>query len=412
MVMDTTKSKAAKRFILLTVFIYAAGFGIIVPVLPKLVMELEGITHSQATAWGAWIGATYSICMFLCGPLMGNLSDRLGRRPVFLFSLFAFGIDFLLMGLAPNILWLFIGRGIAGGLGAIFGPANAAMADLSDEKDRAASFGKVGAAFGIGFIIGPAIGGILGDYGTRIPFFVAGGLALANTVYGLFVFPETMADESKRAFSLKRANPLGALINMGKVPAILPIVLVYFLWQWASQIYAASWAYFTPVAYGWDTKTTGLSLTITGISMVVIQARLLSPAVAKYGERKVAVFSITFGIVGYLLTASISHSGFILALCLLMGVQGMAMPALNAMMSRRTPVEQQGELQGLNSSMSALSLLFAQLLYNNQLSYFSGPNAPFHFPGSIFITSACIGIITLLLLLRLPKAEPVQDAQG
>ena len=229
MISDPNIQKRAKRFVLLTVFIYSVGFGIIMPVLPDLIRELANVGLAEATRLGAWIGAAYGIFQFLLGPMVGNLGDRFGRRPVFLVSLFGFGTDFLLMGLAPSIIWLFIGRSIAGGFGAIFGPANAAMADMSAAEDRAASFGKVGAAFGLGFIMGPALGGLLGEFGTRVPFFVAAGLAFANGIYGYFVFPETMPKERQRAFDWRRSNPLGALASLGKIKGILPIAFIYFV---------------------------------------------------------------------------------------------------------------------------------------------------------------------------------------
>jgi MFS transporter, DHA1 family, tetracycline resistance protein len=275
MITDPVLQKRARRFILLTVFIYSVGFGIIMPVLPDLIRELTNVSLSEATRIGAWIGAAYGIFQFLLGPLVGNLGDRFGRRPVFLVSLFGFGADFLLMGLAPSIIWLFIGRSIAGGFGAIFGPANAAMADMSAAEDRAASFGKVGAAFGFGFIMGPALGGLLAEYGTRLPFFVAGGLAFANGIYGYFVFPETMDAGQRRPFEWRRANPLGALASLGKIKGILPVAFVYFIWVCSINIYPASWAFFARAQFGWDSKMTGVSLTLVGVSMVVFQTFII-----------------------------------------------------------------------------------------------------------------------------------------
>jgi MFS transporter, DHA1 family, tetracycline resistance protein len=291
--MDLLTKKRAQRFVLLTVFIYSIGFGIIMPVLPDLIMELEGVTLSEATALGAWVGASYAIFQFLMGPLIGNLGDRFGRRPVFLFSLAGFGLDFLLMGLAPSIIWLFVGRSIAGGLGAIFGPANAAMADMSDAKDRAASFGKVNAAFGFGFILGPALGGLIADYGTRLPFFIAGGLALANCLYGYFAFTETMPKEGRRAFETKRANPFGALASLGKVQGVLPIAFIYFIWLCATNVYPASWSFFAPAQYGWDSKMVGISLTIVGVSIALFQTFVIGNAVKRFGERKTAIIGIS-----------------------------------------------------------------------------------------------------------------------
>ncbi|WP_367276088.1 MFS transporter, partial [uncultured Sphingorhabdus sp.] len=267
MVMDPTLKRRATRFVLLTVLIYSMGFGIIMPVLPDLIKHLAHVDAAEAARIGAWIGATYGLFQILLMPAVGNLGDRFGRRPIFLISLFAFGFDFLLMGLAPNIGWLFIGRAIAGGLGAVFGPANAAMADMSTPEERAASFGKVGAAFGLGFIFGPVIGGLLGDFGPRVPFYVAGALAIANGIYGWIVFPETMPEEKRRPFEWKRANPLGAFASLGKIEGIVPVALIYFLWSLAGNVYPASWSFFAPIQYGWGSGMVGVSLGLVGISM-------------------------------------------------------------------------------------------------------------------------------------------------
>jgi DHA1 family tetracycline resistance protein-like MFS transporter len=403
---DPVLQKRAKRFILLTVFIYSAGFGIIMPVLPDLIRELTHLSLSEATRMGAWIGAAYGVFQFLLGPMMGNLGDRFGRRPVFLFSLFGFGTDFLLMGLAPSVLWLFVGRSIAGGFGAIFGPANAAMADMSSAEDRAASFGKVGAAFGLGFIMGPALGGLLGEYGTRVPFFFAAGLAFANAIYGYFIFPETMAKDKQRAFEWRRANPFGALANLGKIKGILPIALIYFLWVCAINIYPATWSFFAPAQFGWDSKMVGISLTLVGVSMLLFQSLVIGRVVKRFGERTTAIIGMTFGFASFTITAFLTNGTIALLLNVLNGFSGMAMPAINAMMSQRTPQNQQGELQGLNGSMSALAILMAQLVYNNMLSTFTGKSAPIHFPGAPFLIAASLTILTLTLLILLSRRDP------
>ena len=406
MITDPAKKKRAMRFVLMTVFIYSAGFGIIMPALPDLIRELEGISLSEATRLGAWIGASYAIFQFALGPLVGNLGDRFGRRPVFLISLFGFGLDFLLMGMAPSIIWLFIGRSIAGGLGAIFGPANAAMADLSDAKDRAASFGKVGAAFGIGFIAGPALGGFLGDISTRLPFFVASGLAFSNFAYGWFAFPETMPKEKRRKFDLRRANPLGALVSLGKVASVLPIALVYFLWSFSGQIYPSSWSFYAQAQFGWDTKMVGISLSFVGLSMAFFQAFVIGRAVKRFGERLTAQIGMLFGLAGFLAYSFLTNGTVALFLCLTMGAQGIAMPALNAMMSRRIPPEQQGELQGFNGSMAALAFLIAQLVFNFALAYFTSPEAPRYFAGAPFVISSVFAAIALIMLTLLPQSPP------
>ena len=403
MISDPNIQKRAKRFVLLTVFIYSVGFGIIMPVLPDLIRELANVGLAEATRLGAWIGAAYGIFQFLLGPMVGNLGDRFGRRPVFLVSLFGFGTDFLLMGLAPSIIWLFIGRSIAGGFGAIFGPANAAMADMSAAEDRAASFGKVGAAFGLGFIMGPAIGGLLGEFGTRVPFFVAAGLAFANGIYGYFVFPETMPKERQRAFDWRRSNPLGALASLGKIKGILPIAFIYFVWICSINVYPASWAFFAPAQFGWDSKMVGVSLTLVGVSMVVFQTFVIGKAVKRFGERGTAMIGMGFGVASYLIAAFLTNGTIALMLNLVNGFSGMAMPAVNAMMSMRTPADQQGELQGMTGSMAALAFLLAQLGYNNALATFTADSAPVYFPGVPFIIAACFGTFALVALFLLPR---------
>lgn len=395
--------KNSKRFILLAVFIYSVGFGIIMPVLPDLIIELEDISLSDATFLAGLMGASYAIFQFLMGPLMGSFGDKYGRRPVFLISLCAFGLDFLLMGLAPSIIWLFIGRSIAGGLGAIFGPANAAMADLSNDEDRAASFGLVGAAFGVGFIIGPAIGGYLGDLGTRVPFFVAGFLALMVAIYGYYFFPETIANEDKRNFIWKKANPLSTLLKLANENKILPVAIIYFIWICATNIYPASWTFYAKAQFGWDSKMIGISLTIVGISMVITQMYVLGNMVKKFGERKTALIGLATSIVGFCIMSQITNGIFALLISTVMGIQGVIMPSLNAIMSRRTSPRNQGELQGFNGSMAALALLIANISYNSLLSYFISSDAPFRFAGAPFVLAAFFAIISIILLLNLPK---------
>ena len=399
------QKKRATRFVLLAVFVYSMGFGIIMPILPELIMELNSIDLAQATFIGGLIAASYAIFQFLMGPLVGNLGDRFGRRPVFLFSLMGFSIDFFLMGFAPSIIWLFIGRSIAGALGAIFGPANAAMADISTGEDRAKGFGLVGAAFGIGFIIGPALGGFLGDFGTRVPFFVAAGLAFAAFIYGYLFFPETMPLENRRTFSWKRANPIGAFLSLKQLPSVLGIAMIYLLWVTSTNIYPVSWSYFAPVQYGWDSKMVGLSLTVVGLSMALVQSMVLGRLVSHFGERITALIGASFGIVGLLSMAFISNGIIALILCFFIGLQGMVMPSVNALMSRRTPSDMQGELQGFNGSLAALSALIAPLIYNTSLSYYTSSSTSIHFPGAPFLLSAVLALITItaLIILSSPK---------
>jgi MFS transporter, DHA1 family, tetracycline resistance protein len=413
MVMDPALKRRASRFVLLTVLIYSMGFGIIMPVLPDLIKHLAHVDAAEAARIGAWIGATYGLFQILLMPAVGNLGDRFGRRPIFLISLFAFGFDFLLMGLAPNIGWLFVGRAIAGGLGAVFGPANAAMADMSTPEERAASFGKVGAAFGLGFIFGPVIGGLLGDFGPRVPFYVAGALAIANGIYGWIVFPETMPKEKRRPFEWKRANPLGAFASLGKIEGIVPVALIYFLWSLAGNVYPASWSFFAPIQYGWGSGMVGVSLGLVGISMAVFQALVIRRFITRFGERKTAYIGMISGITSYLIVAFVPFAGIILVLLLVNGFSGMVMPALNAMMSQRAPASQQGELQGLVGSLAALSLMIGQFAYNYALAAFTEAAAPIRFPGAPYLIAATAGftaLIALTLLRRRQLPEAIPDA--
>lgn len=399
--------KHAIRFVLLAVFVYSAGFGIIMPVLPDLIIQLEGISLSEATWWGGLIASAYAVFQFLMGPLVGNLGDRFGRRPVFLLSLAGFSLDFLLMAFAQNIWWLFIGRSIAGGLGAIFGPANAVMADISTAEDRAKRFGAVGAAFGIGFIAGPALGGFIGEYSARAPFFVAAAMSAVVFLYGFIAFPETMPQGARRVFSLKRANPLGALLVLRTLPGVLGIALVYLVWVTSTNIYPVSWSYYAQAQYGWDSKTIGISLTLVGISMAVVQALLIGRMVSRFGERNTALFGLVCAASGMLIMAFNNSGAVAMTLCFLLGLQGMIMPSVNAMMSRRTPNDMQGELQGFNGSLAALGALFAPLFYNTSLAYFTSPETPYRFAGAPFIISAALSILAFLILIRLRRSNEI-----
>ena len=391
---------------LITVCAYSMGFGIIMPVLPELIIELEGVSLSEATLIGGFIASAYAIFQFLMGPLVGNLGDRFGRRPVFLFSLAGFSIDFLLMGFAPSILWLFVGRSIAGAFGAIFGPANAVMADISNAEDRAKSFGLVGAAFGIGFMIGPAIGGLLGEFGTRTPFFVASAMAGLTFIYGWFAFPETMPEASRRDFSWRRANPVGALLALRQLPGVLGIAAIYFIWVTSTNIYSVIWAYFSAIKFSWDSTAVGLSLSAVGISMALAQVFVLSRVVNRYGERVTGIIGLCAAIAGMLFFAFIENPTYALIACFFVGIQGIVMPSINAMMSRRTPAQAQGELQGFNGSIAALAALAAPLIYNTSLSYFTAEESVIYFPGAPFLLSAALATIALFSLLIL---KPIND---
>lgn len=408
--MDPAKVKPATRFVLGTIFIYAVGFGIIMPVLPQLVVELGDVTLSEATRIGGWLILTYAVFQFVFGPFVGNLSDRFGRRPVLLLSLAGFSVDYAVMGFAPTLAWLFLGRAIAGTFGAAFSTAYAAMADIYDENDRARGFGLIGAAFGTGFIVGPAIGGIIGEFGTRLPFFVAAGLGTANLLYGYFAFPETLARENRRPFQITRANPLGALLKLRLMPGVLPVALIYLFWMTAQNIYPATWAYFTQIRFEWTPGMIGLSLAWTGLLMALVQALAVGPMVKRYGERRNAVIGIALSATAYALYAFNPYGWAVFVIMAATALAALGGPALSAMMSQRVPANMQGELQGFVGSLTALSAIAAPLLFNPSLAYFSSASTPVYFPGAAFAIASAFAVTSLVILLLTKRSEPKEQA--
>lgn len=396
---------ASVRFVLATILINAIGFGIITPVMPELVMELGQANLSEATAIGGTLSLLYAATQFICGPLSGNLSDRFGRRPVLLGSLFGFSVDFLVLAFAPNLTWLYIGRFLSGIFGASNGPAQSAIADLTPPDARPRLFGLIGAAFGIGFVIGPVIGGLLGEFGHRVPFFAAAALAAANCVYGFLVFPETMAKENRRPFEWRRANPVGALLNIRKLPGIMPIAVVYFLWQVASLIYPMTWNFFAYGRYGWSSAMVGASLSAVGLSMALVQTFLTGRSVHRFGERRTAMIGIGFGAAAMMAYAFIPYGWLGFAAIPLLAMQSLAHPALTAMMSRRATPDTQGEVQGFATSVMSLGAIVAPLLFNPLLAWFTGPTAPFVYWGAAFAVAALFALVSLLVLWRLPPAD-------
>ena len=396
-------------FVLATIFIDTIGFGIVMPVLPQLVMELGHGDIAEATRVGGWLALLYALMQFLFGPLMGNLGDRFGRRPVLLASLAGFGLDYLLMGFAPSLFWLFVGRMFAGIFGAVYGPATAALADLSTPEERARVFGLVGAAFGVGFIVGPSMGGLLGEISPRAPFLAAAGLAGVNLLYGLFVLPETLKPELRRPFEWKRANPLGAFLVLRQAPGVLTLSLVYFLWEVSTLVYPCTWSFYAIARYGWSTGMIGLSLAWSGIGMALVQALAIGRAVEWLGERRTALVGMVSATLGFVAFIFAESSWMAFTILTVTALQGLAHPTLSAMMSRRVSAEQQGEIQGFIGSTAAVAAILAPLLLNEPLSYFTSQKAPFQFPGAAFAVAALVGLVSLLLMVFSP---PAPEAPG
>ena len=390
--------KRAMAFVLMTILIDAIGFGIIIPVLPRLVMEVGHIDLARATQIGGWLALAYAFTQFILGPTIGNLGDRYGRRRVLLFSLAGYSIDYMLMGFAPTLLWLFVGRFLAGIFGGTYGPCQAALADITPPEDRAKTFGYVGAAFGLGFILGPAIGGALGEIGHRVPFFAAAALAAINLIFGYFNFPETLDDAHRRPFDWKRANPLGTIIQFAKTPGLLMIGTTYLLWQLSSMVYPAIWSYYGALRYDWGPGMVGLSLAVVGAMMVLCQAFITGPTVKRFGERRAAQIGLIAAMTGYIGYAFTTNSIVAFAIMPVFMISGLVQPALSAMLSQRVAANAQGEAQGFSASAMALGSIFAPLLYNESLAHFSAPTANPYFPGAPFIIATILALATIAAL--------------
>lgn len=395
---------------LLTVLIDTMSFGIVMPVLPDLVRELGHVGLPEAIRIGGWLGVVFAGVQFLTGPLVGNLGDRFGRRPVLLCALAGFVLDYLLLSFAPSLGWLFLGRALAGLFGASFGPAGAALADLSTPEERARYYGMMGAAFGTGFVFGPALGGLLGEFGARAPFYLAAVLAALNFLLGLVAFPETLARENRRPFSLRRANPFGALKALGKLHGVIRLMCAFFFWQLAGMIYPATWAFFATAAYGWSPGMIGASLAYVGIMMAFSQAVIVGRVVKAVGERRATAIGIVGGTIQFLLYTIATASWAPFAIMLLMPAQSLVMPALSAMMSRRVEANAQGEVQGLAGSAGALAAIIAPAVYNPTMAYFTSARAPFHFPAIAFVMAAAMGLVALAILMVTPRRDQMPSA--
>jgi MFS transporter, DHA1 family, tetracycline resistance protein len=396
--------KHALVFVVVTVLIDIIGFGLILPVLPRLLVELTGDTVNQAAIDGGWLAFVYAVMQFVCAPLLGNLSDRYGRRPVLLFAVGALGIDYIVMGFAPTLAWLFLGRTIAGIAGASFTPAYAYVADVSPPEKRAQSFGLISAAFGVGFILGPALGGLLGQLGTRTPFFAAAALSLVNLVYGTFVLPESLPPEARRPFEWRRANPLGTLLQMRKHPVVLGLLGALFLWMVAHQVMPSTWTFYTKFRFGWSEAMIGASLAAAGVVMAVSQATLMRVLVPRLGERRTALTGIAVASVGYFGYGIASASWMMFAWLATWFLGALVMPSTNALMSHRVEKSAQGELQGAVASLFGLSSIVGPPLMTQLFGRFSAPDAPLHLPGAAFFASTLLAWTSFALYYRATRA--------
>lgn len=392
--MKKKQKSAAIGFIFITMLIDITGWGIIIPVIPKLIKELIHGDISEAAKYGGWLTFAYAITQFLFAPLLGNLSDKFGRRPIILISLFAFALDYLLLAFSPTIVWLFVGRIIAGFTGASITTASAYIADISTPENRAKNFGMIGAAFGLGFIIGPVIGGLLGQFGSRVPFYAAAILCLLNFLYGYFILPESLAKENRRVFEWKRANPITAFINLKKYPSLIGLILAIFLLYVGSHAVHSNWSFFTMYQFKWDEKMVGISLGVVGLLVGIVQGGLIRWINPRLGNEKSIYVGLALYTVGMLLFAFATQSWMMFVFLIPYCLGGIAGPAMQATVSSKVPANEQGEIQGTLASLMSASAIIGPPMMTNTFYFFTHKEAPFQFAGAPFILGSFLMLLS------------------
>ena len=392
--------KAAVGFIFITLLLDVIGLGIIIPVIPALIQELTGGSISEASRYGGWLIASYALVQFLCAPIVGALSDKYGRRPILLLSLLGFGLDYLVLAVAPTIGWLFLARIIAGVFGASFTTGAAYIADVSSAEKRAQNFGLLGAAFGLGFIIGPVTGGLLGEIGPRVPFYAAALVTFLNLIYGYFILPESLLKENRREFEWSRANPLGALFALKRYPSVAGLIGALTFIYLASHAIQGTWTYFSMEKFNWSESMVGYSLGLVGIMSALVQGLLIRIIIPKIGEYNTMITGIIFNICGCLLFSMASEGWMLLCFIIPYSLGGIAGPAIQGILSNQIPDNEQGQLQGALTSMMAATGIIGPLMMTSIFAYFTAENAPIYFPGAPFVTGAVLVSICLFLILR------------
>ncbi len=363
-------SKNALIFVLITVMINSIGFGIMVPVLPNLIKELTGLENSQAVWHSGYLTLTFAFLQFICMPIVGGLSDRFGRRPIMLFSLAGLALDYFIIALAPTILWLYLGRAFSGMFGATFSTANAYVADVSPPEKRAQNFGLIGASFGVGFLLGPVIGGILGEYGTRIPFYAAGVISVINVIYGVFFLPETLSKSKRRPFSILRSNPIGSLVSLGRIKGVKGLIFVMFVLATAHTVYPTTYTFSTMEGLGWTSGDVGFSLGAFAVASMIVQGGLIRVIIPKIGLFWAGLIGVGSAIIGYTMMGSANAGWIIYAAGPFVALAGLYGPALTNMMSSRVSESEQGELQGAIGAAQGLALLAGPLAMTGIFSTF------------------------------------------
>ncbi len=406
----------ALGFIFVTLLIDMIGFGIIIPVMPSLIVEVSGLSPNEphvmakAASIGMWLLTVYSIMSFLFAPVMGGLSDRYGRRPVLLAALFGLGLDYVFLSFAPSIGWLYVGRIIAGMMGASFTAAQGYIADISTPEKRAQNFGIVGAAFGLGFILGPIIGGWLATYGLRVPFMACAGMSFLNCMFGLFVLPESLKTENRRAFDWRRANPIGTFKSFSRYPVIKGLIWALFLIYVAAHAVQSNWGYFVAEKFGWGPWDIGISLGVVGVTFAVVQGGLIRFIVPKLGQGKSVYVGLTLYAVGFMVYGIAPQAWMMFPAIVIYCLGSIAGPAIQGITSSTVPANEQGELSGGFTSMMSLAAIIGPVLMGGIFSWFSGANAPIYFPGAPMILSAVLSLICAVLARNTLKKHLVKSA--
>jgi len=395
--MKKNKNQAALGFIFITMLIDVIGWGIIIPVIPGLIEELIQGDISEAAKVGGWITFAYAITQFVFAPLIGNLSDQYGRRPIILISLLGFTLDYILLALAPSITWLFIGRIIAGITGASITTASAYIADISTIENRAKNFGMIGAAFGLGFIIGPVIGGLLGQYGARVPFYAAAALCFLNFLYGYFILPESLPKEKRSVLNLKKANPIGSFLHLKKYPKLIGLASSMFLLYVASHAIQSNWSFFTMYKFNWDEKMVGISLGVIGLLVALVQGVLIRWVNPWLGNEKSIYAGFFLYSLGMLLFTFANRSWMMFIFLIPYCLGGIAGPALQAVISIQVPETEQGKIQGTLTSLMSASAIVGPPLMTGIFYYFTKEQTPFEFAGAPFLLASILMTISALM---------------
>lgn len=409
---ESEDTNRAIYFMALVVFIDMMGVSIIIPVMPELIISLTGVTLGEAASIGGFLFAAYAVMQFLFAPILGALSDRFGRRPVLLAALAGLAADYLLLATAPTLVWLFVGRILAGILGATWPVANACVADVSTDETRARNFGLVAAAAGIGFVFGPILGGLLGSVGLRAPFYAAAGLVFVAAAVGMFLLPETLTTNLKRDFDWRRANPIGGLLKISEHRVVLGVLFAFLLMQFAWMSFSVVWPYYTIEQFGWEELEIGISVALYGLLIAIVQGGLTGPVTNRFGNVPVGIVSIVTGIALYFAYVFINEGWMAYALIVVSAPSAFAGPIMQTLMTERVSDDQQGELQGVIASVMSINAIVAPFVMSQIFRIYTAENAPIYLPGAPFALSGILIVGTLIVFVAVTRGERAGAARS